>query len=98
MVEEGLPGVPKERGKLGPGIRRAHIHNSESRNPWARRLGKHEAWRLPCLHTAPELLFGGNQNAEVKWINRNRYLYPFSAARDYGKDRGAQMGNPHIVL
>src|SRR5262249_60550933 len=42
VVEKGVPSVAEERGKLGPGIRRAHIDDADGLDAWTRRLGQDE--------------------------------------------------------
>src|SRR5262249_45684222 len=39
MVEKGAPSVAEERGKLGPGVGRAHIDDADGLDAWTRRLG-----------------------------------------------------------
>src|SRR5258708_7164251 len=36
MVEEGLPRVAEQGGELGPGVRSAHVHNTDGLDPWPR--------------------------------------------------------------
>src|SRR5438132_6977500 len=38
VVEKGAPGVTEERGKLRPGIGRAHIDDADGLDAWTRRL------------------------------------------------------------
>src|SRR5215831_18518348 len=42
MLEKGAPGVAEERGKLGPGVGRAHIDDADGLDAWTRRLGEYE--------------------------------------------------------
>src|SRR6516162_4087175 len=57
VVEKGTPGVAEERGKLRPGIRRAHIDDADGLDARPRRLGINEMGLLAGLHATPELLF-----------------------------------------
>src|SRR5215472_9165906 len=50
----GTPGVAEERGKLGPGVGRAHIDDADGLDEWTRRLGQDEVGDFARLYTAPE--------------------------------------------
>jgi len=82
VVEQGAAGVAEQRGELCPGIRRAHIDDTDRPDPRARRLGINEVGCFAGLHAPPERLFGRDQNAKIKWVEGNRDLYPFAAAGD----------------
>src|ERR1700730_990955 len=98
VVEKGAPGVAEERGKLGPGVGRAHIDDADGLDAWTRRLGQDKVGDFAGLHTAPEFLFRRHEDAEIKWVHGNRDLYPFAPASDDREHRGTQVGNPHAVL
>jgi hypothetical protein len=103
VVEKGLPGVAKERGELRPGIRRAHIDDTDSLNARPRGLGIDQAGRFARLHAAPELLFRRHQNAEpppvmidrtevLKWVTHMlccTWAMYFSAAVSSENDQGS---------
>src|SRR5262249_48516903 len=82
VLEECLPRVAKQGCKLGPGIRGAHVHAADRLYAGPRRLGVDQVRWLTRLYTAPEFLFGRDQNAEVKWVHGNRDLNPFPSAGD----------------
>src|SRR5262249_12220226 len=76
VVEKGAPGVAEERGKLGPGVGRAHIDDADGLDAWTRRLGQDEVGNFARLYTAPELLFRRHEDAEIEWVHGNRDLSP----------------------
>src|SRR5262249_12733978 len=82
VVEKGAPGVAEERGEFGPGIRRAHIDDTDRLDARPRRLGIDEMGRFAGLHAAPELLFRRDQHAEIERVHGNCDLHPFAAASD----------------
>src|SRR6516165_2194297 len=55
MLQEGLPGAAEQTGKFGPGIRTAHVDDSDRLDPWFRCFNAKEARGLAALNTAPEL-------------------------------------------
>src|SRR5215467_12888242 len=87
VVEKCAPGVAKERGELGPGVRRAHIDDANGLDAWPRRLSIDQMGRFAGLHAAPELLFRRDQDAKVEWINGYCDLHPFAASSDNREHR-----------
>src|SRR6516164_3908203 len=98
VVEKGASGVAEERGKLGPGVGRAHIDDADGLDARPRRLGQDEVADFARLYTAPELLFRRHEDAEIEWVHGNRDLHPFAAPGDDREHRGPQVGDPHVVL
>ena len=64
-----------EVGKYTPGT-------EEWQARFGRLYGKEQPWLLPAHHTAPELLFGREQQMLVQGIRRNRDLNPPAAPGD----------------
>src|SRR6516165_8444464 len=98
MVEKGLSGVTENSGKFGPGIRGAHINNTDRFDPRLWRLNTKQARSLAALDTTPELPLGGHNEVLIKWIGMGSDLDPFTAAGDHGKDRAPGSNHPHIML
>src|ERR1700683_4570757 len=61
MFLVGRAGPAIGGGKFRPGVGAAHIHDPDRLDPWPRRLDAEQVRRLARLDTAPELLFGGQQ-------------------------------------
>ena len=87
MVEKGFSGVAEECCELGPGIRRAHIDDTDGLDARPRRLGIDEMGRFAGLDAAPELLFRRDQDAKIERVHGNRDLDPFAAPGDDGENR-----------
>src|SRR5690349_1171743 len=98
MVEKGLSGGPEDSGKLGPGIRGAHINNTDRFDPELWRLNTKQARRLAALDTAPELALSRDNEVLIEWIGVGGDLNPFAAAGDHGKDSVSGRDHPHVVL
>src|SRR5919109_569665 len=82
MVEKGAARRAEERRKLGPGVRRAHIHDPDRLDSRSRRLGIDGVRRFTGLDAAPKLLLSGYQHAEIKWIHRDGNFHPLAATGD----------------
>ena len=54
MLEMGRPRLREDRGEFRPGIRRAHIDNTNCLNPRLRRLDAEQGRGLAVLDTAPK--------------------------------------------
>src|SRR5438067_2359340 len=83
MVEKGLSGGAEDSGKLGPGIRAAHVDDPDGFDPRVWRLNTKEARRLAALATAPELARGRDDKMLVERIRMGGDLDPFAAAGDH---------------
>src|SRR5262245_12240004 len=57
MVEKGTAGAAKQRGKLRPGIRRAHVDDADRLDTRPRRLRINEVGSFARLNASPEFLF-----------------------------------------
>ena len=80
MVEGGLPGRLKQNGKLGPGVRPAHVNGPERLDLWPGRLDAKQVGGLAGLDAVPEFPLGCEQQVLVERIGRNGQLHPFAAA------------------
>src|SRR5215472_6534935 len=78
VVEKGATGIAEERGKLRPGIRRAHIDDAHGLDTGPRRLGINEMRGFPGLHAAPKLLFRRHEDAEIEWVHGDGDLHPLA--------------------
>src|SRR6516164_5681747 len=85
MIEKGAAGAAEQRGKLRPGVRGAHVDDTDRLDPRARRFGINEMRGFPGLHAAPELLLGRYQDTQVEGVHGDRHLDPLAS-------------DPHIVL
>src|SRR5450755_164039 len=82
VLEKGRPGPTEHPGHLSPGVGRAHIDDPNGRDAGPGRLDPEQARRLAALHTAPELLLGGQKQVLVERISHNGDLDPFAAPGD----------------
>src|SRR6516165_2665368 len=98
MLQKGWSGAAEETGKFGPGIRVAHIDNSDCLDPGLRWLDPEEARRFAALDATPELALGGDNEVLIERIGMSCDFNPFAAASDYRKHRGPGRHHPHIVL
>src|SRR6516164_9564942 len=98
MLQEGLPGAAEQTGKFGPGIRTAHVDDSDRLDPWFRCFNAKEARGLAALNTAPELPLSRDNEVLIERIGMSGDLRPFAAAGDYRKDRTPSRNHPHVVL
>src|SRR5215469_14604982 len=98
MIQKGLPGVAEQVGKLGPGIRAAHVYDSDRFDPRLRGFGAKEARGLATLDTAPELALGCDDKMLVERISMGGDFDPFAAAGDHCENGTASREHPHIVL
>ena len=78
----GCSGAQKHIGEFGPSVGCAHVDDAHGLDPGPRRFDAEQARRLTGLYTAPELLFGGQQQVLVERIGREGDFHPFAAAGD----------------
>src|SRR6516225_9928603 len=97
MLQKGLSGGTEDSGKFGPGIRGAHINNTDRFDPRFRRLNTKQARRLTALDTAPELPLSRDNEVLIKRIRMGGDLDPFAAAGDYREDSTSGRNHPHIM-
>jgi len=82
MIKKGLSGAAEDSGKFGPGIRGAHIHNSNSFDSEFRRLDTEEARGLAALDAALEFALGSDNEMLIERIGMGGDLDPFAAPGD----------------
>ena len=80
MLEMGCPGAGEDRGKLGPGIGRGHVHDAYGLEPRLRRFDPKQLWLLAALNTAPEFALGSHNQMLIERIGMGQNLDPFAAA------------------
>src|SRR5665213_3580581 len=71
VVKESPVGVAEQPSEFAPGVRRAHVHHADRIDARPGRLCINAMWRLARLDTAPELLFCGNQYAQIERVYRD---------------------------
>jgi hypothetical protein len=98
VLEMSRPGPRKDRSKLRPRIRGAHIDNADCLHPRLWRFDAKQSRLLPSLDTAPELPLGGDDEVLIEWIGVGFDLNPLPAAGDDRKNRCPGRNDPHVVL
>ena len=86
MVQRGRTRESIKPGKFRPSIGAAHVNGPDRLNPGSWWFDSEEVRDLARLDAAPELPLRGEQQVLVKWVGRDRHLYPLAAACDDGKD------------
>src|SRR5262249_12756858 len=76
MLQTGLSGGTEDSSKFGPGIRGAHINNTDRFDPRLWRLNTKEARRFAALDTAPELPLSRDNDVLIKRIRMGGDLNP----------------------
>ena len=79
VLKKGWSGAAEDSGKFGPGVRGAHVNNSDCLDPGLRRLDTEQARGLAALDATPELSLGGDDEVLVEWIGMSGDLDPFAA-------------------
>jgi hypothetical protein len=92
VLQKGITGAPKQRRELGPGVRRAHIDNTDSLDTRARRLGINEMGSVARLHAAPELLFRGDEDTQIERVHGDSDFDPL-APSGYAICRDFRVGS-----
>src|SRR5262252_4291796 len=98
MLQKGLSGGTEDSGKFGPGIRGAHINNTDRFDPRLWWLNTKEARRFAALDTAPELPLSRDNEVLIKRIRMGGDLNPFAATGNHREDRRPGRDHPHIML
>ena len=88
----------KIAGKLRPGVRRAHIDDTDCLDARLWRLDAEQGRGLAAFDTAPELPLGGDDEMLVERIGVGLDLDPFAAAGNDREHRRPGSDHPHIVL
>ena len=78
MVQKSLPGIAEDPGKFGPGIRGAHINNTDCFDPRLWRLNTKQVRRLAALDAAPEFPLSRDDEMLIMRIRMGGNLDPFT--------------------
>ena len=83
MFQKGFPSAAENARKFGPGVRSAHVDDSDCFDPWLRRFCTEEARSLAALDAAPELPLRRDNKVLIERIGMGGDLDPFAAAGNY---------------
>src|SRR5262249_15682975 len=98
MVEESLSGAAEYSGKLGPGVRAAHIDNSDCLDSGLWWVDAKEARGLATLDAVPELAFSRDNQMLIERVGVGDDFDPFAAAGNHREYGGSRCPDPHVVL
>ena len=98
MLKMSRSGPRKDRGKLRPGVRGAHVDNPNCLDAWFRRLDAKQGRGLLAFDAAPEFPLCGNDEMLIEWIGMGLDLNPFATPGDDRENGAPRRNDPHVVL